>query len=264
MTTAPVSADPPKRRAPRAAPLRTEDRGSAAASLAPRFVLSTLTLAGADFLSEPTMAPGRNIRRRPREPAWAVTLAQGCAVAATLPKHCRLSLPIDYPEAIPDDLILRLTQVLSQTDVSIERLDLEFGESSLAADTNTLCYSLAALRDAGVGLILSGLGTGTTSLTLLRDRVLAGLLTGIKLDRHLLLRDPAHIEAGHVLTRTIVQLGSDFGLVTRAEGIDSQETLAFLREIGCQEGRGSLLGKPQPAPQFISSHFQSGSSRARS
>nr|WP_242011340.1 EAL domain-containing protein [Acetobacter fallax] len=191
-------------------------------------------------------------------------LAQGCPVAATLPAHCRLALPIEHMDAIPEDLILQLTAALSESGVSAERLDLEFSESSLTADSDTLYYSLAALRDVGVGLVLSGLGTGVTSLTLLRDRVLGGLLTGLKLDRLLLLRDPMHAEAGHVLARTIVKLGGDFGLTTRADGIDTQETLAFLQDIGCQEGRGSVLGKPQTLPLFVSSYFQPDRSRRQS
>lgn len=254
MTTEPVSADPLRRRLARSALPRAEDRtNNSIPVIAPRFVLSTLTLAGADMLAEPVLTSGRTMRRKPREPVWVSALTQGCAVAGMLPAHFRIALPVGHTEIIPDDFIPQLTAAVAEAGISIERLDLEFSESCLTADTDALYYSLAALRDLGVGLVLSGLGSGPTSMTLLRDRVLAGLLTGLKLDRHL--PDPSHCETGHVLARAIVQLGRDFGLNTRAEGIDNPQMLAFLRDIGCQEGRGTALGKSQPVPLFLTSHF---------
>lgn len=223
--------------------------------MAPRFVLNTLSFAGADLQTEPVMVAARPSRRRSREPVWAGVLAQACTVASMLPEECRLSLPIELSGPVPDDFVLHLVRAVTKAGIRIGKLDFEFSETCITPHSQAMYYSLAALRDHGAGLILAGLGTGTTSLTLLRDRVLAGLLTGIRLDRQILQRDPSHAGSGQSLARVLVSLGNDFGLSTRADGVDSQETLTFLKEIGCQEGRGSILGRPEPVPAFIASCF---------
>lgn len=257
VTIEPVSAISPGRRAPRAHPLRIEDRGKTLPRLAPRFHLSSMELSGAELYVEPSLfAMSRGTRRRQRDPGWVTLLSHGCALASELPDHLRVAVPVDTgADAVPDDLLSQIATSLHDSGQSLERLDLEFTEASLATDSDMLAYSLSVLRDLGAGLVLCGLGTGTTSLTLVRDRTFAGLLTSLKLDRHLFLEDPTHRESGRALARAIVRLGTDFGLDTRAEGIEKPDILAFLREIGCTEGRGGFMGAPQPMPDFLS-HYR--------
>jgi EAL domain-containing protein (putative c-di-GMP-specific phosphodiesterase class I) len=191
-------------------------------------------------------------RRRQKDPVWLPLISEGCRVATELPAGCRLALPVEATDAFPEDLLSHLADILARNPLEISKLDFEFTESSLAVDSEILIYSLAALRDAGAGLVLSGFGMGLTSLSLLRDRSFSGLLTAVKLDRHLFYHeDPAHLQAGQSIARAVVQLASDFGLDTRADGVDTPETLHFLQAIGCQEGRGNSLGKPQPLLDFL-------------
>jgi EAL domain-containing protein (putative c-di-GMP-specific phosphodiesterase class I) len=49
------------------------------------------------------------------------------------------------------------------------------------------------------------------------------------------------------LVQTVVTLAHNFGLKVIAEGIDSPTQVAYLRQIGCDEGQGFLFGKPMPA-----------------
>lgn len=231
----------------------TRQRTEISFSIVPRFSLSTLTVVGGDLCSPPSLTSGRmTLRRRQKEPSWLPLLLEGCRMAAEFPPHCRLALPVETPEAFPVDLLDHLVTALSNQQLPASKLDLEFTEASLAVDSDVLIYSLAALRDAGVGLVLSGFGTGLTSLSLLRDRTLSGLLTDVKLDRHLFCHDdPTHLQAGQSIARAVVQLGIDFGLNTRAEGVDTAEILHFLQTIQCQEGRGNMLGKPQSPIDFL-------------
>ncbi|BCK75807.1 hypothetical protein AA0242T_1321 [Acetobacter aceti NRIC 0242] len=231
----------------------TRQKTEASFSILPRFSLSTLAVAGGDLCPPPTFSTGRTtLRRRHKEPVWLPLISEGCRIAAKFPPDCRLALPVEAADTFPDDLLTHLASLLSDNQLETSRLDFEFTETSLAIDNEILIYSLAALRDAGAGLVLSGFGTGLTSLSLLRDRSFSGLLTAVKLDRHLFCHDdPAHLQAGQSIARAVVQLGSDFGLNTRAEGVDTPETLHFLQSIGCQEGRGNCLGKPQSLTDFL-------------
>lgn len=238
--------------------MHTRHRAEASFSIVPRFSLSTLAVVGGDLSPPPSLTSGRTApRRRQKEPVWLPLLVEGCRMAAELPPQCRLALPLETPDSFPVDLLNHLATVLSDHQLAASKLDFEFTETSLAVDSEILIYSLAALRDAGAGLVLSGFGMGLTSLSLLRDRSFSGLLTAVKLDRHLFHHDdPAHLQAGQSIARAVVQLGKDFGLNTRAEGVDTPETLHFLQTIGCQEGRGNNLGKPQSLMDVLAGQKQ--------
>lgn len=236
----------------RLAGLRPEDRVDAY-TLAPRCLLPTRSFCGVELIAPPALSLGRFAnRRRHKEPVWISILAEGCRLASALPAELRLSLPVETGDAFPDDLLVQIADTLSAHRLPAYRLDLEFTEASLTTDSDSLFYSLAALRDAGAGLVLGGFGTGVTSLSLLRDRSFSGLITDVKLDRHLFAHDDSsQIEADRSIARAVVSLGRDFGLKTRADGIDTEETLAFLTEIGCQSGRGAVLGEPQAISTFL-------------
>lgn len=254
VTVTTAQSEPPRRKAPRNVETRPDVRLAPPLILSPRRCLSTLCLTGADLHPAPTPIISRpSVRRgRQKDPAWGRLLSDGCAAAASLPPGCRLSLPIEHAGPLPEDLLTRLTTALTTHDFEANRLDLEFTEISLTEDTDTLFYSLAALRDVGVGLILAGFGSGTSSLTLLRDRTFAGLLTGVKLDRHLFqTSDDEQQAVNRSMAHAIIQLASDMGLTTRADGVDTADTLSFLQSIGCREGGGMALGAAEPLPDFL-------------
>ncbi|NHN88886.1 EAL domain-containing protein [Acetobacter conturbans] len=246
--------EPTTRTKARFAGTRTDDRSDTAFCLAPRFSLASLALSGVDLVTPHALALGRSSsRRKQKEPLWVSILAEGCRLATELPPRFRISLPVESPDSVPEDLLAQLASVLCAHNLAAPRLELEFTETSLTTDSDALFYSLAILRDIGVGLVLAGFGTGVTSLSLLRDRSFAGLITDVKLDRHLFMHEnPLQLEAGRSIARSVVQLGTEFGLRTRAEGVDTAEILSFLQTIGCQEGRGTALGKPQSLPDFLS------------
>ncbi|GEN58349.1 EAL domain-containing protein [Acetobacter nitrogenifigens] len=253
MKTAHGLAGSSRRRLTRVTSASSEDR-FLSPMLAPRFALDTKTLRGADLHLDIAGLTARSAQRKRRDALWASIVESGCSIAARLPPHCRLALPLDSVETPPDVLILHLATSLIATKLDASRLELEFGENTLASENDALFYALAALRDLGVGLVFAGLGAGVTSLTLLRDRAFTGLLSALKLDRQILLRPHTVAEAEPPLIRAIVRFGADFGLTTRADGVDSPETLAFLTDVGCAEGRGAALGHAETVPCFLSTH----------
>lgn len=242
----------------RNAGLRSEDRTEALYTVAPVFRLAAPTLTGAVLLPLAAPSLGRfSARRKPRDTFWTSILAEGCRIAALLPEECSLSLPMEIQGKFPDDFLMRLADMIMAGGISAFQLELEFSESSLALESDDLFFTLAALRDQGMGLALSGFGAGTSSLTLLRDRSLSGLLTAIKLDRHLLLHeDPLQKEIGFTLVRNLVSLGRSLGLKTQIDGVDTAETLDFLKQVGCDEGRGKILGAPATVSRFLETYFQ--------
>jgi len=121
-------------------------------------------------------------------------------------------------------------------------LDLEITETALMQDLQGISRRLQMLRDAGIRIALDDFGTGYSSLGLL-SKLPVDLL---KIDRRFvrnLPSDPASV----TLTRTVIGLASGFGLLTVAEGVETEAQLRVLRRFGCDYSQGYLHARPLPA-----------------
>ena len=98
---------------------------------------------------------------------------------------------------------------------------------------------LAELRARGIRIAIDDFGTGYSSLSYLRDLPVDEL----KIDRSFIARMAGQVD--HGLVATIIKLGRELELGTVAEGIESPQQLALLRELGCDLGQGFLLGRPE-------------------
>ncbi|HEY0717030.1 MAG TPA: sensor domain-containing phosphodiesterase [Streptosporangiaceae bacterium] len=132
---------------------------------------------------------------------------------------------------------------LAESGLPPEALILEVTERVLVEDGGLMVERLAGLRRLGVRLAIDDFGTGYASLAYLR---------GLPVD--IIKIDPSFVAGlGHddtltLLTRTIVQVGHDLGIMVVAEGIESQHQLHMLREMGCGYGQGFLVARPMAAP----------------
>ena len=216
-------------------------------ALRPRAALQGTTRAG-----RPTYGlaserePGRDIGRD-----GAMLRHAGRLVAhATLASSPILSLRITEAQAASGGLARLIAEMLAETDLPPSRLELEFSESCLQADESELLYLLAALADLGVGSVLGGFGAHVSSLTLLRRRSLAGLLTGLKL-HPLLVHDLDAEGTDDAFLAALIATAHALGLVVIAEGVASEPYEARLREAGCDQALGPWLGEAQPALNAI-------------
>lgn len=101
--------------------------------------------------------------------------------------------------------------------------------------------SLSALRALGLRLVLDDFGTGYSSLSYLhRFR-----FDKLKLDRSFVQRLDTDEDA-RTIVRAMISMSKDLGLEVTAEGVETPAQLAALRELGCDELQGFLLGRPMP------------------
>ena len=116
---------------------------------------------------------------------------------------------------------------------------LEITESVLIGDVPIAVRTLNALRDLGVRIALDDFGTGHSSLQSLRElpvdiiKVAKPFVDGAARTPH----DKA-------LMRMMVDLAALFGIDVVAEGIEREDQLVALRQLGCGMGQGYLLGRP--------------------
>lgn len=149
-------------------------------------------------------------------------------------------------EIAQTDYAPQLLTKLEASGIDPSLLHLEVTESVLVANVRGTAQSLQQLRNAGMKIHLDDFGTGYSSLSLLSELP----TDGIKIDSsftHQLNRDKVKTS---VIT-AIIRLCNDLGISVIAEGIETEEQLQTLLELGCGYGQGYLLGRPQ-APQAAS------------
>ncbi len=173
-------------------------------------------------------------------------LREACGFAAACGRATvpLLSLRITEAQAASGLLAQLIAEILCESGLAPERLELEFSEDSLKTDELDMLYTLAALRDLGVGVVLGGFGSGVSSLTLLHRRGVAGLLSGVKLDRALT-RELGEQDAGFL--RGLGLSAHALGLLWLAEGVETEQQHRRLLQAGCDGAAGSWLGPALPA-----------------
>jgi EAL domain-containing protein (putative c-di-GMP-specific phosphodiesterase class I) len=144
------------------------------------------------------------------------------------------------PRQLQASFVHDVETILSLTGLPAEQLVLELTESACVVESQAIVGILAQLRGLGLRIAIDDFGTGYSSLGYLRDLP----VDEIKIDRSFIAGRAAQGDFG--LIGTIIQLGRELSLATVAEGIESPEQLAQLRELGCDVGQGYLLGRPAP------------------
>ncbi len=136
----------------------------------------------------------------------------------------------------------KLLKMLVEANFPPRRLEIEITESCLHDNIGAVRTLLASLRNQGIRISLDDFGTGYSSLSQLRDLP----FDCIKIDRSFV-SNLIDSEDSATIVRAITSLGEGLGLPIVAEGIESAEVLAELKEFGDFKGQGYLYGRPETA-----------------
>jgi EAL domain-containing protein (putative c-di-GMP-specific phosphodiesterase class I) len=138
-----------------------------------------------------------------------------------------------------------LNQVLKTSDGLADQLLFEITETSVATDPSGISQALKAMKTIGFQLSLDDFGTGSLSLSSLQKLPIAEL----KIDRSFVAAMVRDHDAA-VVVRSALSLGDSLGLRVVAEGVEDQQTLAALSELGCAQVQGYFVGPPMTAARF--------------
>lgn len=143
-------------------------------------------------------------------------------------------------------LATKITAVLEETGVSAELLELELTESMLVDNADEVVQSLWALKGLGITLSIDDFGTGYSSLSYLKRFPIDEL----KIDRSFVKDIPDSMDDMSI-TKAIISMARSLEMKLVAEGIETDDQWAFLRDNGCHVGQGYLFAKPLPADEFF-------------
>ncbi len=144
------------------------------------------------------------------------------------------------------DLAGRIVQELRNADVDAGRVTVEITESSAMMDPDRSHRILWELHDAGLSIAIDDFGTGYSSFS----RLLEMPVRVLKIDRSFVKNVHQHPQRGAIVT-AFLELARGLGMTSLAEGIETSEELAFLRERGCRLGQGFYFSRPVPPEEII-------------
>jgi diguanylate cyclase (GGDEF)-like protein/PAS domain S-box-containing protein len=154
----------------------------------------------------------------------------------------RIAINISAVELRARDFVAGVRATLRESGLESHYLELELTETFLLQDPNSTATVLEALKDMGVQLALDDFGTGYSSLSYLRRFPIDTL----KIDRSFV-GDLTTDADDASIVRAMISMGTSLHMQVVAEGVQTAEQLAFLREQGCTEGQGYYFSQPVPA-----------------
>ncbi|MFL5334917.1 MAG: putative bifunctional diguanylate cyclase/phosphodiesterase, partial [Geminicoccaceae bacterium] len=174
-------------------------------------------------------------------------LRQACAEAAKWPQHISVAVNLSPIQFKDHALPATVAAVLSEAGLAAKRLELEITEGVLLNNDGHVHDMIDSLKRVGVKLALDDFGTGYSSLSYL----LRVPFDKIKIDQSFVrgASDPESRNAA--LIRAMVSLASDLQMQTTAEGVETQDELLLIRNLGCSLVQGYIFGKPMPAEEAL-------------
>lgn len=136
-------------------------------------------------------------------------------------------------------------ELLSEFNADPKLLTLEVTESALMGDPESAIKALNTLRRMGIELSIDDFGTGFSSMAQLKKMPVDEL----KIDKAFVL-DLATNQEDKVMVKTLVSLAQNLGMKTVAEGVEDEQSLQYLAEIGCTKAQGFHLSRPLPKDKF--------------
>ena len=161
------------------------------------------------------------------------------AAGLDLPVAVNLSV-----RSITQELPADLSGILSRHDGEAS-LELEITETVGMEDADEALAVLRQLARLGIRLSVDDYGTGFSSLAYLKRLPVSAL----KIDRSFV-TEMEHDESDHAIVRSTIDLARHLGMEVVAEGVETEQALEELRQLGCHLAQGFLISPPLPSEAF--------------
>jgi diguanylate cyclase (GGDEF)-like protein len=174
-------------------------------------------------------------------------LREACREAATWARPLDVAVNLSIAQFRQSGLCDVVRGVLAETGLQPDRLELEVTESLFLNSSARSQDMLRDLKKVGVRISMDDFGMGYSSLATLQTFP----FDKIKIDRSFV-SQIALTSKGGAIVRSIVSLGESLGVPVIAEGVETEEQWAFLKQHRCAEIQGFLRGKPLPISAYRS------------
>jgi diguanylate cyclase (GGDEF)-like protein/PAS domain S-box-containing protein len=157
----------------------------------------------------------------------------------------RIAVNLSARQFKKENLVETIKSVLIETKMDAKWLELEITESAIMDSVEDTVLTLNHLKNMGVQVSIDDFGTGYSSLSYLKKLPIDTL----KIDQSFVRDLPVHLDDIAIVT-AIISMARSLNLQVTAEGVETEEQLAFLQENGCNEIQGFFISKPVPSEEM--------------
>ena len=158
----------------------------------------------------------------------------------------RLRVNLSVAELQRLDLVDYVREILRDSRMDPACLVLEITETALVTGGDVETYSLLSLKSLGIGIEIDDFGTGYSSISYLRNLP----VSMVKVDRSILAQTNGNISQNEFIA-AVIQLIRAAGLDAVFEGIETQEQVQRLLDMGCVSGQGYYFSRPVPEAAML-------------
>ncbi|APL94728.1 MULTISPECIES: EAL domain-containing protein [Sphingobium] len=176
---------------------------------------------------------------------WVLRTA--CRDAAQWADGVRVAVNVSPIQFANQGLPSIVMNALAASGLTAERLELEITESVFLNDDDGTDLMFSRLKGIGVRLALDDFGTGYSSLGYLKKAP----FDKIKIDQSFVRGAAIKGSPNSAIIKAIVSLAEALGMDTTAEGAETQDELALIRNLGCSHIQGYVYGRPLPAADVL-------------
>jgi diguanylate cyclase (GGDEF)-like protein len=179
---------------------------------------------------------------------WALHEAARCAQGWTggVLDGAPVAVNLSSMQFQSSNFVETVQQVLRDTGLAGERLELELTERMLMSDLVQVKETLLQLKALGIRISVDDFGTGYSSLGHLKELP----IDKMKIDRSFVSDLPAERDSAAIAT-AIIQMGRSLGITVIAEGVENQAQRDFLAAAGCDELQGNAVGVAMPSEALV-------------
>ncbi len=164
----------------------------------------------------------------------------------------KLSINLSAHRLEQTDFLEVVEMILLENEITPQHIELELTETSMLANTDKATTLLNHLKLRGFTLAMDDFGTGYSSLSYLKRlpfdqvKIDQSFIKGINLN-----------DGDTLLVKTILSMADHLNLSVVAEGVETYEQYAYLKEHGCGRAQGFYFSRPVPADEFAERLFAS-------
>lgn len=158
-----------------------------------------------------------------------------------------ISVNVSRTDIYSADIIEELKTIVAENGISTKDLHLEVTESAYAKDFDQLIGIIVNLRALGFKIEMDDFGSGYSSLNMLAELP----IDAIKLDMRFM-QGREHIQKRNMMLSLIFDIAKALNVPSIAEGVESEEQMEMLKEMGCDVIQGYYFSRPLPASDFTS------------
>lgn len=157
-----------------------------------------------------------------------------------------ISINVSRADIFTMDVTSYLKSLLEKYELPVDLLEVEITESAFVEEVEKIEDELKRLHEAGFTVLMDDFGSGYSSLNTLKDLAIDIL----KIDMKFLRMDVSNLNKGVSILESVVNMARSLHIPTIVEGVETDEQVRFLTEMGCVYAQGFHFYRPMPVDEF--------------